>query len=297
MKIAYIFQIYKDFDYHAKVFRMLKEPWCDIFVHIDKKSKIDLKKYIKEYNLDDINFLKNRMSVYWGGFTQIQSTLKLFQAVKDSGEKYDRIIFITDNEFPCWSNKHIYEFFEQHKDEEFFSIAQKRPNMPKFEYPESRVNAYSFFDCPLFRKMPRRKLTNMMYNIWNFQRNVLGFSRKLLPYKYYRAHSKFYVTQDFIEYVLDYVKNNPDDLNTFKHTCCADEVFFVTLLMNNPKFSKNLHNNLYRFHIWGATAPIDLNIKHKEQIVAKNPIICAKITPNVSDELMEFLIERRNEDK
>ena len=47
-----------------------------------------------------------------------------------------------------------------------------------------------------------------------------------------------------------------------------------------------------KFYIWGATAPIDLDIKHKEQIAAKNPIICAKITPSVSDELMEFLIER-----
>ena len=292
MKIAYIFQIFKDFEYHAKVFKMLKESWCDIYVHIDKKSKIDLKKYIKEFGLEDIHFLKNRISVYWGGFTQIQSTLKLFRAVCDSGEKYDRIIFITDNEFPCWSNKKIYEFFEQHKGEEFFSVAKKKPNMSKFEYPESRVNAYSFFDCPLFRKIPRKKLTKMMYDFWNFQRNTLGLSRKLLPYKYYRAHSKFYVTQDFAKFVLDYVKNNPKDMNTFKHTCCADEVFFVTLLMNS-RFKENLNDNLYRFHIWGPTAPINLTMEHKDGLTEKNPFICAKIVPGESDELLEYLTERR----
>lgn len=293
MKIAYIFQIFKDFEYHAKIFKMLKEPWCDIYVHIDKKSKIDLKKYIKEYSLEDIKFLKDRMSVYWGGFTQIQSTLKLFKAIHDSGKIYDRIIFITDNEFPCWSNKRIYEFFEQHRKEEFFSVAKKIPNMPRFEYPESRVNAYSFFDCPLFKNMPRQKLTNMMFNFWDFQRNTLGISRKLLPYNYYRAHSKFYVTQDFVEFVLDYVKNNPKDMNTFKHTCCADEVFFITLLMNS-RFKENLHDNLYRFHKWGKNAPIPLDMSFKDKIEQRDPIICAKIVPKVSDELMEYLLHRRN---
>ena len=292
MKIAYIFQIFKDFEYHAKIFRMIKEPWCDIYVHIDKKSKIDLKKYIKEYGLEDIYFLKNRISVYWGGFTQIQSTLKLFKAIHDSGEKYDRIIFITDNEFPCWSNKRIYEFFEQHKDEEFFAIAKRKPNLPKFEYPESRVNAYSFFDCPLFSKMPRQKLTKMMYDFWSLQKNVFGMTRKLLPYKYYRAHSKFYVTQEFVEFVLDYVKNNPKDLNSFKHTCCADEVFFVTVFMNS-KFREKLNDKLYRFHIWGATAPIPLDISHRENIEKSDPFICAKIVPGKSDELLEYLIQRR----
>lgn len=292
MKIAYIFQIYKDFEYHAKIFRMLKESWCDIYVHIDKKSKINLKKYIKEYGLEDIHFLKNRIAVYWGGFTQIQATLKLFQAVKKSKEKYDRIIFMTDNEFPCWSNEKIYDFFKQHKGEEFFSIAKRKSNMQSFEYPESRVNVYSFFDCPLFKNISRNKLTRMMSNFWKFQRDMIGFSRKLLPYKYYRSHSKFYVTMDFVEFVLDYVKNNYNDMNTFKHTCCADEVFFITLLMNS-RFKENLQDRLYRFHIWDAMAPISLNLEHKEILIKNDPFICAKIVPGKSDELMEYLIKRR----
>ena len=294
MKIAYIFQIYKDFDYHAKVFKMLKEPWCDIYVHIDKKSKINLNKYIKDYGLQDIHFLKNRMAVYWGGFTQIQAILKLFEEVHNSGIKYDRIIFMTDNEFPCWSNQKIYDFFEQNKGIEFLSIAtQNAKKMGNFEYPESRVNTFTFYDCPLTKFFPRIVVTKYMYRFQLFQRYVLGFSRKLLPFKYYRANSKFYITQEFMEYVLDYVKNNPKDLNTFKHTCCADEVFISTIFMNS-KFKNKLFNKLFRYHVWGNLGPIALDIRHKEKIEKVNPFICAKIVPGESDELMNYLIERRN---
>ena len=38
MKIAYIFSVYKDFEYFAKILNMLKEPWADFYVHVDKKS-------------------------------------------------------------------------------------------------------------------------------------------------------------------------------------------------------------------------------------------------------------------
>ena len=41
MKIAYIFSIYKDFEYLAKILKVLDEPWADFYVHIDKKSKIN----------------------------------------------------------------------------------------------------------------------------------------------------------------------------------------------------------------------------------------------------------------
>ena len=294
MKIAYIFQIYKDFEYHAKVFRMLKEPWCDIYVHIDKKSKIDLKKYIKEYNLEDIHFLKDRISVYWAGFTQIQATLKLFKEVQKSGQKYDRIIFMTDNEFPCWSNQKIYEFFEQNKGKEFMKVTNPKDFDVRFEYSISRMNTYTFFDCPLFKNMPRIKLINMMVRWQRFQREVLSISRKLLPFHYYRGNAKFYITQEFMDYVLDYVKHNPKDLNTFKHTAGGDEVFFTTLLMNS-RFKENRVDKLFRYHKWLKNAPTVkvLTIEDLPNIEKVDPFVCAKIVPETSAELIEYLMKKR----
>ncbi|MBQ7449806.1 hypothetical protein IJS77_00175 [bacterium] len=295
MKIAYIMSVYKDFDYLARILKMLKEPWADFYVHIDKKSKINIKKFQKENKLENVNFIK-RMNVFWGGFTQIQSTIKLFKAVRNSGKKYDRIIFITDGEFPYWSNQKIYDFFsaEENKDKEFIAIAIGNEKKEGFESAESRVNIYTFFDWPFLKFFNRESVINRMWLFKHLQR-AFGFYRKLLPIKYYRGNSKFYITQELMEYFLDYIELNPKDFKSFKHANCADEVIFPTLFMNS-KYKDRLCNALYRYNIWGDHAPIVLDISHKDKIIKKKPFIVAKLNQGYSDELFEFLENNRYEE-
>ena len=295
MKIAYMLAIYKDFDYLARILKMLKEPWADFYVHIDKKSKINIKKFQKENNLEYVNFIK-RINVYWGGFTQIQATVNLFKAIKASGQRYDRIIFITDGEFPYWSNKKIYNFFsqEENKDKEFIAVAMTMEENPQYISAEKRVNTYMFFDFPLLRFFDREKVAHKMWRFRDLQW-AYGFYRKLLPMKYYRGNSKFYITQDLMEYFLDYIKLNPKDYNSFKHTNCADEIIFQTLFMNSH-FAKNLCNHLYRYHVWGYHNPIPLTTAYIDTIKEKKPFIVAKLNQGYSDELFDYLEKNRIDD-
>ena len=123
--------------------------------------------------------------------------------------------------------------------------------------------------------------------------HAYGVTRKLLPIKYYRGNSKFYITQALMEYFLDYIKLNPKDYNSFKHSSCADEVFFPTIFLIS-KYSKNMINKLYRYNIWERHAPAVLDISYKDEIIETKPFIVAKLNQGISDELFDYLEQNRD---
>ena len=292
MKIAYIFSIYKDFDYLAKILKSLDEPWADFYVHIDKKSKINIKNFQKENELQRVNFLKNRMAVNWGGFSQVKSTLRLLKTVRDSKIKYDRIIFMTDGEVPYWSNKRIYDFFsdEKNKDREFLTVNLESTHYGN-ENAYSRAKYYVFYDFPLMRFFDRQKARDIMGKLIGLQ-SLLEWERKLLPMRYFNGNAKFYITYDFMEYILDYLKLNPKDYKSFKYTNCIDEVFFQTVLMNS-RFCQKLANTLFRFDVWNINNPFELNLTYLEDIKKEKPFVVAKLNQGFSDELFDYLINNR----
>ena len=239
-----------------------------------------------------VNILKNRMVVNWGGFSQVKSTLRLLKTVRNSGIKYDRIIFMTDGEFPYWSNKRIYEFFsdEKNKDKEFTTVNMKRTHYGD-ENAYLRAKYYVFYDFPLFRFFERQKVRDLMSRLIYFQK-FLQWERKLLPLKYYNGNAKFYITYEFMEYILDYVEHNPKDVRSFKYTNCIDEVFFQTILMNS-RFKDKLVNTLFKFEVWDVNTSFELNTTYVEDIKKKKPFIIGKLSKGFSDELFDYLINNR----
>ena len=293
IKIAYIFSVYKDFEYLARILKMLDAPWADFYVHVDRKSKLNIKKFKEKYNLERVNFLKNRMAVNWGGFSQVKSTIRLLEAVRNSGIKYDRIIFMTDGEIPYWSNERIYRFFSDEKnlDKEFMSATMYPEPHTGNENPYMRAKYYTFFDFPLTRFFKRKTITKIMW-FFVYLQGLYQIERKLLPMKYYNGSSKFYITYDFMVYLLDYFKLNPQDFNSFKYTNCIDEVFFQTFLLNS-KFKKNHVNNLFKFHVWDKNNPFELNLTYVKDIEQKEPFIVAKLNQGFSDELFDYIEKHR----
>lgn len=95
-----------------------------------------------------------------------------------------------------------------------------------------------------------------------------------------------------MNYILDYVRLNPKDLNNFKHTSAIDEVFFSTLFMQSP-FVKNLKNDLYRYCKWKNGIPLFVNMSNKDDIYKTSPFIVAKFTKPYSDDLFDYLSKNR----
>ena len=120
LRIAYIILAHKNEEQLAMLINQLKEDWCDVFLHIDKKSSLDPSSLLNKLASQEIYFTKQRHSVYWGSYSTVEAILELLGLVRDVSvqkkEKYDRIVFLSGQDFPIVSNEHILDFFEKNQD-------------------------------------------------------------------------------------------------------------------------------------------------------------------------------------
>ena len=115
MKIAILVLIHEYNEHHEKLINNLSKDF-DVFLHIDKRSKIRLDNLKSEKV-----FIFKKYKVYWGSYNQILATLFLFKT--SNKNNYDRYIFISGSDIPIKSNSEIKVFFENNKNE-YFSFSQ-----------------------------------------------------------------------------------------------------------------------------------------------------------------------------
>lgn len=85
----------------------------DMFVHVD--AKLDDASFRAATNPDKTFFVEDPVSVYWGGFTMVEATIKLIEAAL-TRHYYDRYILISDDSLPLLNPSEIRERLEIHGD-------------------------------------------------------------------------------------------------------------------------------------------------------------------------------------
>ncbi|KAA6331968.1 hypothetical protein EZS27_019472, partial [termite gut metagenome] len=138
IRIAYIISAYKDATHLARLIEALGDN-ADFYVHIDKKvSRKPFEKLLK----DKVTFVKSWW-ISWGGWNQVEYQKELIGAVINSGKPYDRIICLSGQDYPLWSNEHIHRFFEEHPDSEI--LMGMNLSISSNVNQRSRIKNYHFF--------------------------------------------------------------------------------------------------------------------------------------------------------
>lgn len=109
-------------DQLAVLVNALSDERNTIFIHIDKKTKIEpFIKCVTNVN-SNVKFIKKRKKVYWGHSSQIEAELNLLEAVDNEKEAFSRIHLISGVDFPLKSQNEIHDYFLKHKTEEFIDF-------------------------------------------------------------------------------------------------------------------------------------------------------------------------------
>lgn len=87
-------------DYHSR-----------FFVHID--SKTDIKDFQSLSLPKDLSFIRDRVSVAWGGISMIDATLKLIEAALSCGEEFIHLILLSGADYPIKKSSVIYDTFSK----------------------------------------------------------------------------------------------------------------------------------------------------------------------------------------
>jgi len=278
-KMAYAIQCHKNPHQINMLIERINDKNIDIFVHVDKKSDI-INKII---NKENIYFIKDRIEVKWGGFSQVEATLSLFREIRNHGN-YNYVHLISGQDYPIKSKKDIKEFFAKNEGKQFLEYFELPYSLWKYGglnrvevyYPQLLCNRNKFIS------KPRSIYEFIIMKTKIFKRNI-----EFLP-SLYGGSSWFSITGDCMEYILDYVENNPNYIKFFENSFCSDEIFFQTIILNS-KYKDSVVNDNLRYIDWTGTGPLPrtLMMKDLNKIMDSKKLFARKFDISVDKEVLE----------
>lgn len=247
-KHALLIQAHQDISYFIELAKI--QPSVNFYVHVDAKS--DYFPNAETAQLANVFLLKDRITVRWGGFSQIEATLKLFEtAFANEDNAYFHLLSGEDVVLQP------FEVIEKQWQQRFDFQAMMTCEMaPQY--------AYRFImDSPHADSDWQRQLTGKI--ITKLQQGVA----KVKPYhsSIYFGSQWFSVTRADWEKIMPFTDEYSD---FFRHKLVPDEHFFQTLitekLTNQIRLSNdNRRQIIFDKNVNNGNSPIYLDLLKLEQ--------------------------------
>ncbi len=288
MKVAFLIIAHDQPAHLKRLIRFLSSDWGRIFVHIDKKVDIAaFREGIEKHK--NIIFLgdKERVSINWAGYSQVEATLNLLDASLNCGEHFDRFCLLSGSDFPVKPLRDIKEEFDSKK--EFMSVDMLLDGSGTKRKFVSRLH---FMDSALFK--------------------AIGWLPKI-PRKVYAEISLYHgcalwaLTEGCIKYIVEFLQDNDAYIAFCKHTLSSDEIFFTSIVKKSP-FAENIthdfekskppHNYISRnehgchyidWHAAGVSLPKILNESDADNLLHTAALFARKFREGNSDRLLQII--------
>lgn len=242
MKIAYIILAHKAPEQLVRLISKLQTEETSFFIHIDKKTDKEIyDKIVEQLKKVSLNiyFLK-RYKCYWGGFNIVKATIEGIKEIAKLKIDFDYAILLSGQDYLIKPSSYIEDFLTKNKDKEFiefFSLSSPNKWQGQAGYYEGfkRIEYWHFrfksrhFPLQIKRKFPQ------------------GFEP-------YGGGQWWCFSRKCIEYINEFLKENPAFLNYFNYVFIPDEIFFQTLILNSP-FKNNVINDDLKYIDWENPNP------------------------------------------
>ena len=236
-KHAYLILAHSQFNQLAFLVSLLDHQDNDIFIHIDKKSNIN------DYYLDLIKssakqsqvYFTERVSVSWGGYSQIEAEMILFRAASKR-DSYYFYHLISGVDLPLVPQRKIHNFFYQYQNQAFLTlmnidIDRDKEDIDRFKY-------YHFFENFTYRSLPGI-LGKLSFRVYRF---LEVFIQKLFRINRYtifnvnpaKASQWVSLPNNIVELLID---KESDIEMMFRKSFLSDEVFIPMFLQKEGVMS------------------------------------------------------------
>jgi hypothetical protein len=223
VKIAYLVLAHQDPIHLARLVRAINYN-ARIFIHLDKKT--NHAQYLHIADMPSVEFIADRIKVYWGGISMVKAILNLIKAALASEENFSHLVLLSGADYPIKPVSAFYDFLKSNPDRQFikFINLNESPNPSK-----KRLTQYWFME-PLQPFFNDRFLRRVLQKVFD-----LGVSRnppsQMLPTW---GSGNWAITPECAAFILDFVEQNPAFLNFYQYAHCPDEHFFHTVIANSP---------------------------------------------------------------
>lgn len=287
-KHAYCIIAHKNDYTFCSLLKMLDDERNDIFLHMDEKNKMfSLEEIRNSLRFSTIYIPEKRISVNWGGYSQIDVEMLLLELATSQGE-YQYYHLLSGEDLPIKTQDSIHQFFESINGRELVQFESE-----KF-FHDTRVKVYHPFQ-EFFGKHRKNIILKILQKSLVYVQRTFHISRNEdIVFK--KGANWFSITDDFARYI---VSKRSWIEHVFKHTYCADEVFVQTLLFNSEyKYKRymNLFDDNYsqikRLIDWHRGAPYIFRMEDADTIINSDALFCRKFDAKVDKEIIEFILNR-----
>ena len=262
MKIAYLILACNQPKMVARLVENISADWADIYIHVDKKSDMELfqNSIPSRY---DIVFIKDRAEVNWMGYSVVKAQLILLKTAS-ARRKYKYYKILSESCQPVKSTEYIYEFFKKNE-KNIMELWEGQEILISF-----KTNYYFFIDkIPIvnflrpecFRSHPLKYLIRhpvqiLYWGIFYFITYRTKIARRFIK-KRKRPNLQLQIgslwwtlTHEFVVYFIDYLEKNIDTEKFFKYVHSPDEMAVHTILFNSkfPREYRSIHINWTHFN-------------------------------------------------
>ena len=289
IKMAYLILVHKNPEQvNMFIEQLLNYGDCDIYIHVDKKAE----NIIPDIRKDNRIYVVSKYSVSWGSFEIVKAAIELMKMVTNSRMDYTHMYFGSGQDLLV--KKGLYEYLSKNRDKIFLRINGKIDN--------SRRASARYRICWPHKLMIRNDL-----HPYRFIRIAMQFlckfgivvrpNKKTIKNKvtFYEGRTWFIAPIDVLEYIVDYVKNNPDYVDFWENSLASDLMFFQTIIMNS-RYVGNVEDELM-YVKFGETFstmnhPLTITMDDVEKIDDGNFYCARKFEISESQESIEYYLRR-----
>lgn len=297
MKIAYVILAHKHPSQLKRLVNSLNEKGTTFFIHIDKRSSTSLfKRVAEELNqLPNVYFCKQH-KCYWGNFSLVEATLEGIDEIFRQEVDFDWAIHLSSQDYPIKSNQQIQSFLEKNKGHiylENFSLPH-----PNWKKENGGLNRLSYWHFRLFNKKLRITERQQYYNKARMISFVIPNCSSFIPLKRtlpkevkpFAGSHYWCLSRESVDYIREFIAQNPSTVQFFKHTYIPDELFFQTIIMNSP-FKQDVINDNLRYIDWSRDRemPAILNTNDFQRICKSHCLFARKFDVTKDENILDMI--------
>lgn len=260
---------------NALVEQLLDDEFL-IYVNVDAKSAIDVAALHPSARL-----VRPRIAIHWGDFSQVQATLNSMRQVVAEAGVFDKLLFLSAQDFPLLPNRRLKQALAALADYELLDCVPVGPHgwscAERFQY---------------FHRDGGGKLAVLACRLANRAMRAGGVRRAMVNgWQPWGGSSWWTLSRDCVRAIVGQVRDDPAIVRFFRTVSCPDEMFFQTLVMNSQFRARVLSNNCrhIQWQAGGARNPKVLDESDFDAIRASGAHFCRKLDPAASAALLRRL--------
>ncbi len=280
MKHVILIHAHKDLDQLNALIAQLAHDDFIIYVNVDAKSALDVARIDPRARQ-----VRRRIAVHWADWSQVRATLNSLAEIVDGVPGFDKVVFISAQDFPLLSNGALTQALDAARGSELLECA---PIGPDAWACQERYQYYYWHHGGRAVKAGARLLLRAM--------RALGLRRAMVAgMRPYGGSCWWALSRPCVEMILQRIRAQPALEQFFRTVACSDEMFFQTVVMDSPFADKVVSNN-FRYIRWpdsGARNPKILEAADFDDIARSGAHFCRKLDPDGSAALLPLLARLR----